>query len=353
MLPTILSHGKIPLFKQFTLAQSGKKNKKTYEDYFNFLESAAEKNGAEAFGFKLISDHAYQHPGILELLKERGYVLLHLIRKNFVRQYISLLRAKKSGVWAKKKSQIDGPALYMDPDAFERNVDYFQRELRDERRKVAVAGFKTREVFYESYLADPESFFRDIFTFLEVDYSAPDPSDLTITTPDDLTKVISNYDAIMTRARKISVDFLLENNPLVGREKNMLSESQTNELVDEAVKILVQKEVIKKSQAQESKERLANVFYGMERRVSELGLENYRLRKENEMLLNQKGLDVKMLKESGLDQMTLDYLNLKNDYEALKAENNKLRGLANIKLKILIRNFLIKITVKLARLFKR
>lgn len=120
--------------------------------------------GRSAVGFKILGQQA---PGLLrELLADASVKKLILRRRNRVRAFVSLLRARQTGHWAQKS--YDGIAVRVDPRElaeYVRDYDEHYRMLRE-----ATQGQPALELVYEDLQQEPRRI-EDVLRFLGVGVS--------------------------------------------------------------------------------------------------------------------------------------------------------------------------------------
>lgn len=137
------------------------------DNYLNLLEQHAAATSNSAFGFKVLSHHFANYPGLLKRLNERGYSCLFL-RRDLSAQVISGMVA----AIRQRYNSIDNPppsaSLRLDPGKFK---DLLLGEiLRTEEDEQTIANWKhgILPIFYENFVANPGQFFKEICGFLEV-----------------------------------------------------------------------------------------------------------------------------------------------------------------------------------------
>lgn len=179
-----------------TLSDPSTHGKQCLEAYFSYLDRKAVGQNAEQFGFKLLYNHAthWKDEGLAALLLKRNYKIVHNLRLDFVRKYISGAIASKTGVWNTKDQVSWSEKVVLDPDICrlrcnESSIRYraFDKDIRDD-------GFDVITVSYEQFLSDRDTFLSQIFKFLGLAPESVQRSDFKIVTPVDLSTIIENYD---------------------------------------------------------------------------------------------------------------------------------------------------------------
>jgi len=83
---------------------------------------------ADAVGFRLLVNHVEDLPGVLRNCDRMEVSPIILIRKNIVRQAISLTLAQNAGLWMKGEQKIkDSHKIQLDLQRLGKNINYFQR----------------------------------------------------------------------------------------------------------------------------------------------------------------------------------------------------------------------------------
>jgi LPS sulfotransferase NodH len=169
--------------------------------YLSEVESQARRQGAQRFGFKVLSHHLDERPYLGRLLKQRKYRVIYLTR-NPARQVISGMVANERGVFGVPKDFEDARRYRIDVDDFERRVQWEREAVEKERVWLAAEGFRFVEMRYEDFVSDRAAFYDRVFRFLGLSPELPPPSDWGIAIK-DLRKTIKNYKAVVERAAAI------------------------------------------------------------------------------------------------------------------------------------------------------
>lgn len=173
--------------------------------FVNRLHDLAAKSGHRAIGFKLFYHQGDTNEALLNYLaSDTNIRIIHLTRQNRLRRYLSLERAKLTGVWARPATatptakdsplpavQIDFAGLVKD---FQR-VEDKEREYRDRFKDHDVL-----EISYEDLAKDPHAVGARAIAFLGLE-----PAKLEIrhkkSGTDSLREAISNYEELRSSLR--------------------------------------------------------------------------------------------------------------------------------------------------------
>jgi len=173
-------------------------------DPLRFLERLwSEDFGRPAVGIKLLDGQA---PDVLaRLLADSGVKKILLRRESRVRAYVSLLRARETGHWA--RTPYDGVTVHVEAHElleFARRYDAFYASLR-----AATRSQPALEVVYEELQHDPRELAR-VLQFLEVDAAGAALSARTARqSRDSLRQAIRNFDDLALALRGSSLEIEL------------------------------------------------------------------------------------------------------------------------------------------------
>ena len=152
------------------------------------------REGRDIIGFRLTYDNALHYYQVLELIRRRRWRVIHLIRHNVLKTYISFHTARLHRLEHPRAGDRVRPVrLRVDVDDMLRELD--RRSARIDTLRRAVAAVPHLEVGYEELSADPQGCAGRILPFLDAE---PEPfrSDLVKINPDRLRDVVENYDEI-------------------------------------------------------------------------------------------------------------------------------------------------------------
>lgn len=164
--------------------------------YLEQLENSVSESGAAAFGFKVISHHFAQRPGLKENLVKRGYSAIYLTR-NIPRQVISGMVAKKRGKYNahEKENYQSDMSFALDVDIFKSLIQLEQKSQHDDLNLIQSLGTDYTSITYEDFVSNPDQLFLDIFSFLNLPAEKAPKSSFEIMIK-DLREVVQNYDQI-------------------------------------------------------------------------------------------------------------------------------------------------------------
>lgn len=132
----------------------------------NHLNSLYQSEKQSSVGFRLMVNQAETTPTILKQLKKRNAVPVVLIRKNIVRQAISLTIAQNAGIW--EEDETDGhKKIELDVNRLNKNIKYFQRS-RSELEELASESNAIVVYFEDLINGHREQTLRDLYSKLGV-----------------------------------------------------------------------------------------------------------------------------------------------------------------------------------------
>ncbi|ATX80294.1 hypothetical protein Ga0123461_1882 [Mariprofundus aestuarium] len=181
-------------------------------EYLNELEQnevRSMKGDLSAFGFKLLVNHLNNWPSLATMLKDDGYKVIYLERKNVVRKVLSGIIAQKRGVYNRKNFQPEVANYEVDLDDFEMRVHSEIMLVEREKEQLKQQGFPVFSVAYEDFLLKREQFLEGLFDFIGVEFELPEKSEYSIMIQ-ELSDTISNYDALKDRVEKMGMLHFLD-----------------------------------------------------------------------------------------------------------------------------------------------
>lgn len=167
--------------------------------YLARAETLAQRQGAQGFGWKLLSHQFDERPFLSELLKQQGYRAIYL-KRNSVRQVLSGMVANQRGVYNSLEKVVDERRYHIDIDKFKWLVQWERECVKNDCAQLAPRGFDFIEVSYEDFCADRQAFYSHIFTFLNLPLESPLPPSDFVKMIEDPKLVIENYDEVVAAA---------------------------------------------------------------------------------------------------------------------------------------------------------
>lgn len=155
-----------------------------------------------AMGFKTKLDDVLDKPAFIRFLRERQLRIIHMTRRNVIKLVVSEINAQRlvetSGKWnIDDKDQRPGPFV-LDLEEFEAKLEWRLQVERWLDAYIETINLPTLRLAYEDLLDDGEAFFEAIYDFINV-RPHPASGNTVKSTPDDLSRIILNYDALLSK----------------------------------------------------------------------------------------------------------------------------------------------------------
>lgn len=153
------------------------------------------RDNYSAVGFRLIHEMSTRYPQIADWAKHNDVKIIHLVRENILKTYVSAQTAKVHKMHHPRKGERLRPAKIQIDTAELVNVLRGRLQNIDVQRSMfSETGYM--ELSYESFVEDRAEQSRRMLNHLEVDASEELVSDLVKINPDSLKDVIQNYDEV-------------------------------------------------------------------------------------------------------------------------------------------------------------
>jgi len=185
-------------------------NNRSYQDMLDYVFSPKFRQ-IKAVGFKIFYNHPYDTNSDdfwSYLASINDLKIIHLIRKNFLRTFISRKIADITDQWflCGNKFYDKEVRLTINPQELQNSYNKYQNL---QRQRIAL--FDSRqvlEIFYEEMIADLDSQFHTITSFLNVPFIIP-KSNLIKQNARILREIVENYDELRVyfRGTELSVFF--------------------------------------------------------------------------------------------------------------------------------------------------
>jgi len=152
-----------------------------------------------AIGFKIKLHDVGDPKGFAELLKEKRVYIIHLSRRNLVKQVVSFFKAlqlySNTGDWNLYKDEERLAALTIDPGEFRTRLEQEEERRRVLREYVMRLELPTLSLYYEDLLIDKRNTIDLALSFLGVQLRSVEGEALK-NTSDDLRQALGNFDEL-------------------------------------------------------------------------------------------------------------------------------------------------------------
>lgn len=180
----------LPFFRLFS------KNLHTMKKYLDLAENIPINKDSKAFGFKVISHHFDERPGLKDLLLERGYKAVYLTR-NIPRQVISGMVAKLRGKYNahERENYRDDTRYKIDINEFKSLIEWEIQAVDNDISLLESSGYEFIQVRYEDFVENSDAFFANIFDFLDIPEEKLPESSFSIMIK-DIKQAVQNYQEV-------------------------------------------------------------------------------------------------------------------------------------------------------------
>ena len=182
-----------------------------YERYLREVIKSSRRQKPDAIvGFKILNWQAVAHSRqrLLRILSRQGFVFLHLIRRNTVRQAVSAMVARKRGIFNRKNWNAPAERYELNTKDFIRKVNKYSGVVEENR--MLLSGQKCLEIYYEDYCGERDAFFSRIFDFLGIERFDLAPAEFSIMTDRNLQNVVKNFEELRQTTRTLGLEHMLE-----------------------------------------------------------------------------------------------------------------------------------------------
>lgn len=167
--------------------------KQVFTEYLDSIFNAYEHS---KIGFKLMLNQEQRYHSMRSYLQQHSFKVVHVKRENLLKTYVSRLRAQKTGVWHATHA-VEKKMLYLSPKKLLPDLDALAIETKALDDAILEMGLDAITVGYEDFAFNGKSELYRVLDFLDVDTSVALQAPLKKITPDNLSKVITNYDEVV------------------------------------------------------------------------------------------------------------------------------------------------------------
>lgn len=183
----------------------------SFNGYFNYLVLEAQKDNSLAVGGKFMNCTNPPRRDLLDWCYKADVHLVYLSRQNILRQVISGMVARKLKVRNRVNySPEEKRNFTFNPKKVLRLIKKEVNKRENTLNDLQKSGVIFIEVSYEEWCKDRETLLLRAFNFLDVPAIVPAVTRFCIMTPEPLSKLISNYDAVAHALKKNGFGHFLE-----------------------------------------------------------------------------------------------------------------------------------------------
>lgn len=162
-----------------------------------------------AAGFRLIYEMSTKYPQIAQWVKRNNVRVIHLIRGNMLKTYISTVTAAIHKMrHPREGAEIKTVKIHIDSQELLRELNLRTEQVEDQRR--LFGGCDIREVYYEDFVADRSGESIKLLRFLGVDEGQELTSNLVKINPESLSELVENFGEIRNALRGTTYEQYLD-----------------------------------------------------------------------------------------------------------------------------------------------
>jgi hypothetical protein len=159
-------------------------------------------------GFKIMHDTLQMYPELQSWIRTTRPPIIHIIRKNFLKQHISQLRLQRDKLDHTNHVQINYAPIKIDLDQF-----FYRLNQRDEiisqNRDHYGALCPYFELYYEDFFSSFEKSKSDLLSFLGTKNEAMPLPELKKISSNNIRKEIANWQETVTRLKDTQYHYFL------------------------------------------------------------------------------------------------------------------------------------------------
>jgi hypothetical protein len=175
---------------------------------YEFLDNVyASPTDATALGYKMSYNHLEAYPAIAQWLKENNIHIIHYIRGNLLKRYLSS-RTSKMRRLPHSTKPVKAVQVHIDIRKLKQDLQLRSQQIA--RYRAAFADNPYLEVLYESFVTDRDAETRRVLQFLGIDEFVPLQSSLVKLNPDSLSKIIENYGQVAQALKNTAYESYLQ-----------------------------------------------------------------------------------------------------------------------------------------------
>ncbi|MCU7555326.1 Stf0 sulfotransferase family protein [Alteromonas sp. ASW11-19] len=171
----------------------------------------------KSFGFKLM--YTQRNRDLTRYLKANDFHIIHLIRQNVLKTYISRVTAQARNTYhAEPGEKVEKVTITLQTDTLINELRTIKNEIEYHRKLFSDSPYM--EVFYEELIDDKKGVTQSILEHLSLDTEKVPKMEFPLKkiNPDNLAELIENYDEVERLLRQSEFGNLLDN-----RKEEMLT----------------------------------------------------------------------------------------------------------------------------------
>lgn len=203
----LYSHGRIPIWRT-----AGHEVSQSYGEYIEssikrrlrhftnrhaivkeYLNHLFTTNDLQAIGFKLMRNQAKQFPTVVKYIQDQRLHVIHVVRENVLKTYISRETAKRRGLYHAENS-VSVQQIALRTSDLVHQLNRIAKDNSEWERIFTKSPYL--KVLYESFVKDKDNELERLYSFLSVDPDQSVASTLTKINPDSIQGIVENYSAV-------------------------------------------------------------------------------------------------------------------------------------------------------------
>ncbi|WP_156921474.1 hypothetical protein [Desulfovibrio inopinatus] len=160
-------------------------------------------------GFKAMYNHVYCNRHLQRWIEEKGFTILHLVRENLLKQYVSLRRMKVTGKSHSCTKVTKATPVAIDIHRLEHHIEKMMKRI-EYFRNIYATNHPYMEFTYESYFRNPVKIRKQITTFMDVPDEEMQDSKNQKTSTNVLEREIANATEVVRWIEKTPYAHFLE-----------------------------------------------------------------------------------------------------------------------------------------------
>lgn len=195
-------HVKLPVPRYIKYRNSSIRRKINYlirknssiENYLASLESTY-RGEQSAYGFKLMVNQLHKNPHLYKYLDDNNFKIIQIVRSNVLKVYLSLLRARLTGVYV-SKDKSEKIKFEVPTDKLFENLEQLEKINEEIIGLGDLLKLEYHTLGYEDLVADQDKEMMRLFSFLGVDKNIKVHAKTRKLSSDKLSDIVENYDEV-------------------------------------------------------------------------------------------------------------------------------------------------------------
>ena len=154
----------------------------------------SQQDSAAALGFKVSYNHLEQYPAVVDWLREHDVRIIHYIRNNLLKRFLSLQTLRMRG-FSHSTQPVALAQVHVNINKL--NEDLLKRGRLIEKYRTIFMDNSYLEMFYEDFVANRNTETKRVLKFLGIDTFRPLESDQVKLNPDSIEDIVENYEELV------------------------------------------------------------------------------------------------------------------------------------------------------------